>query len=46
MGEGEQRLYALNAWHEAPFDTDRERAALAWTEAVTSDVGSRWTRAG
>ena len=35
MGETEQRLYALNAWHEAPFYTDRERAALAWTEAVT-----------
>jgi AhpD family alkylhydroperoxidase len=36
MGDAEQRLYALNAWHDAPFDTDRERAALAWTEAVTS----------
>lgn len=35
MGESEQRLYALNAWREAPFFTDRERAALAWTEAVT-----------
>jgi AhpD family alkylhydroperoxidase len=34
-GETEQRLYALNAWHETPFFTDRERAALAWTEAVT-----------
>lgn len=34
-GETEQRLYALNAWHEAPFFTERERAALAWTEAVT-----------
>ncbi len=34
-GESEQRLYALNAWEEAPFYTDRERAALAWTEAVT-----------
>ena len=34
-GESEQRLYALNAWHETPFFTDRERAALAWTEAVT-----------
>ena len=31
----EQRLYALNAWRETPFFTDRERAALAWTEAVT-----------
>lgn len=34
-GETEQRLYLLNAWHEAPFYTERERAALAWTEAVT-----------
>src|SRR5512142_1570387 len=34
-GETEQRLYALNAWREAPFFSDRERAALAWTEAVT-----------
>ncbi|HET6493374.1 MAG TPA: carboxymuconolactone decarboxylase family protein [Burkholderiales bacterium] len=34
-GETEQRLYLLNAWHEAPFYTDRERAALAWTEALT-----------
>jgi AhpD family alkylhydroperoxidase len=34
-GESEQRLYALNAWRETPFFTDRERAALHWTEAVT-----------
>ena len=34
-GESEQRLYALSAWRETPFFTDRERAALAWTEAVT-----------
>ncbi len=34
-GESEQRLYALTAWQETPFFTDRERAALAWTEAVT-----------
>ena len=34
-GETEQRLYALWAWRETPFFTDRERAALAWTEAVT-----------
>ncbi|HTP60042.1 MAG TPA: carboxymuconolactone decarboxylase family protein [Spirochaetia bacterium] len=34
-GETEQRLYALDAWREAPFYTERERAALAWTEAVT-----------
>ncbi|MGH7071459.1 MAG: carboxymuconolactone decarboxylase family protein [Acetobacteraceae bacterium] len=34
-GETEQRLYVLAAWREAPFYTPRERAALAWTEAVT-----------
>ena len=34
-GKTEQRLYALSAWRETPFYTDRERAALAWTEAVT-----------
>jgi AhpD family alkylhydroperoxidase len=34
-GESEQRLYALDAWRETPFFTDRERAALAWTEAIT-----------
>ena len=34
-GETEQRLYALNAWRETPFFTDRERAALEWTEALT-----------
>jgi len=34
-GETEQRLYALSAWQETPFFTDCERAALAWTEAVT-----------
>ena len=34
-GESEQRLYALNAWRETPFFNDRERAALAWAEAVT-----------
>jgi len=34
-GETEQRIYVLNAWREAPFYSDRERAALAWTEAVT-----------
>jgi AhpD family alkylhydroperoxidase len=34
-GETEQRLYTLAAWHEAPFFTERERAALAWTELVT-----------
>lgn len=35
MGETEQRLYALNAWRETPFYTERERAALALTEAIT-----------
>ncbi|PKP15882.1 MAG: carboxymuconolactone decarboxylase [Bacteroidetes bacterium HGW-Bacteroidetes-23] len=34
-GETEQRLYALNAWRETPFYTERERAALEWTEALT-----------
>ena len=34
-GETEQRIYALSAWEETPFFTDRERAALALTEAVT-----------
>jgi AhpD family alkylhydroperoxidase len=33
--EAEERLYALDAWREVPFYTDRERGALAWTEAVT-----------
>ena len=37
-GESEQRLYALSAWRETPFFTPRERAALAWTEAVTDIV--------
>ncbi|HJT68623.1 MAG TPA: carboxymuconolactone decarboxylase family protein [Terriglobales bacterium] len=34
-GEAEQRLYAVAVWREAPFFNERERAALAWTEAVT-----------
>ena len=34
-GETEQRLYAVIVWEETPFFTERERAALAWTEAVT-----------
>ena len=34
-GETEQRLYALDAWRETPFFTDRERAGLAWIEAIT-----------
>jgi AhpD family alkylhydroperoxidase len=36
LGETEQRLYALSAWRETPFYTPRERAALAWTEAITN----------
>ena len=40
LGENEQRLYSLDAWRECPYYTDRERAALAWTEAVT------WSRRG
>ena len=35
LGEHEQRLYSLDAWRECPCYTDRERAALAWAEAVT-----------
>jgi len=35
LGESEQRLYALNAWEETPFFSERERAALKWTEALT-----------
>ncbi|MEI4508838.1 carboxymuconolactone decarboxylase family protein [Sphingopyxis sp. CCNWLW253] len=34
-GESEQRIYLLSAWHEAPVFTPRERAALAWTDALT-----------
>ena len=36
IGENEQRLYGLDAWRESPYYTERERAALAWTEAVTN----------
>src|ERR671922_2528057 len=35
LGDTEQRLCSLDAWRECPYYTDRERAALAWTEAVT-----------
>jgi AhpD family alkylhydroperoxidase len=35
IGETEQRLYSLDAWEESPYYSDRERAALAWTDAVT-----------
>jgi len=36
LGESEQRLYGLDAWEESPYYTERERAALAWTEALTN----------
>ena len=49
-GETEQRLYLLDAWREAPMYSARERAALAWTEAVTRledhDVADAGLRAG
>jgi AhpD family alkylhydroperoxidase len=35
LGETEQRLYGLDAWRESPYYSDRERAALEWTEALT-----------
>lgn len=41
MGETEQRIYGLSAWQEAPYYTDKERAALALTEAVTLVSESR-----
>ena len=40
-GESEQRIYLLEAWRESPFYSERERAALAWTEAVTLVAESR-----
>ena len=40
IGETEQRLYLLDAWRETPFYSDRERAALAWAEAVTKINGA------
>lgn len=40
-GETEQRLYGLNAWREAPYYSDRERAALEWTEALTLVADTR-----
>jgi len=35
LGESEQRMYSLDAWEESPYYSDRERATLAWAEAVT-----------
>src|SRR5215213_8274001 len=40
-GESEQRIYLLDAWRESPFYSARERAALAWTKAVTLVAESR-----
>jgi len=39
LADSEQRLYSLDAWRECPYYSDRERAALAWTEAVTRIEG-------
>jgi AhpD family alkylhydroperoxidase len=41
QGESEERLYLLDAWRESPLYSDRERAALAWTEAVTLVADTR-----
>ncbi|MGE5081361.1 MAG: carboxymuconolactone decarboxylase family protein, partial [Acidobacteriota bacterium] len=41
IGEPDQRLYELDAWEEGPFYSERERAALSWTEAVTRVAESR-----
>lgn len=38
-GESEQRIYCLAAWREAPFYTERERAALLWAESLTNIAG-------
>ena len=43
-GESEDRLYLLNAWRESSLYSDRERAALAWTEAVTLGFGDPCAR--
>jgi AhpD family alkylhydroperoxidase len=40
-GESEQRLYLLSAWREAPFYSEKERAALAWAEALTKIEGGQ-----
>jgi AhpD family alkylhydroperoxidase len=40
-GESEQRIYLLDAWREAPFYTDREKAALVWAEALTRIPGGQ-----
>ena len=47
QGETEQRIYLLSAWREAPCYTERERAALAWTDALTRlSEGHRQAEAG
>ena len=43
-GETEERLYLLDAWRESSLYSDRERAALAWTEALTSDLADARSR--
>lgn len=45
IGDNEQRLYSLDAWRECPYYTDRERAALEWTEAVTLITNGHVTEA-
>ncbi|MDD5657640.1 MAG: carboxymuconolactone decarboxylase family protein [Elusimicrobia bacterium] len=40
LGEGEPRLYGLDAWEESPYYSERERCAIAWTEAVTEIKGT------
>jgi AhpD family alkylhydroperoxidase len=46
LGETEQRLYGLDAWEESPYYSDRERAALLWTEAVTNVTAGTRSRRG
>ena len=41
MGESEERIYMLDAWRESPLYSDRERAALAWTESLTLVAATR-----
>jgi AhpD family alkylhydroperoxidase len=41
MGESEERIYLLDAWRESPLYSDRERAALAWTESLTLVAATR-----
>jgi AhpD family alkylhydroperoxidase len=41
LGESEERIYMLDAWRESPLYSDRERAALAWTESLTLVAATR-----